>query len=877
MSLLLFVGGGALAGALVRWWYARLGWGWIAGYWLAAGAFFAAPLLTPALQVPTDVVYESLPWREMAAAPVVPANPLLGDVPLQMIPYRQLVRTRLLRGEAPLWAHEVGTGQPLLGNAQSAPFSPFGLLTLPLPPVRQLPVMAALRLFLSLLFTHCLLLELGAGAAGALFAALAFTFSVFSICWALHPHGMAAAWLPGLALGLVLLRRGGRGALAGLTACGTGLALSGHPETMAHGALAAVVVAGGLLVGSAVAPRARFLVRLAAAAALTAGLTAPVLLPVVEALPEAIRTRQVAVRPESVQPPPFSAAGLRVLIDPLAFGSPRDADYSGPWNYNELCTGYAGALTLALAVAAALALRGRALAIFAGGAAALAAAFAIPPFLALVRALPLLGNAANGRLRLMWVLAAAVTAGLGLERLSQGRAGRFAAAACAGAAALALALDRQPHAPWQRAWWLAAVAGTGLTAAAFLHAAGRRSAAPATAAATTAGAGQAAGARRATTPEAPEAPAATGTGLTATPFLRAAALRSAAAAPEKWLPWLAVACLALDLGLLEARFLPVLPTAFDLAPPPAVTELRRARREAAGQPFRVLGSAYDLTPNLASFYGLWDPRGYDPMQPARAAWVVNTMVRPHEMLRSGREYPAAYLSFLGVRYMLTPHAQRLGPPWREAWDGRGGKLWFNPEALPLFFMPASWRPARDPDEALRSAVFIGDFAATAVAELDVEGEQGAAGRGARQAGGGQRVPPGAARELPPVAGPVRLPRRQQGGARLRSAGSNGFALDVSTPSGGLVASSVSFARGWQLTLDGQPAPLLRVNGGFLGFLAPPGEHHARLDYRPAGWVWGLRICGATVAALLAFGALPAARRRSVRAAGSQRRPPRSAP
>jgi hypothetical protein len=869
MSLLLFVGGGALAGALVRWWYARLGWGWIGGYWLAAGAFFAAPLVTPALQVPTDVVYESLPWREMLAAPVVPANPLLGDVPLQMIPYRQLVRERLLRGEAPLWAHEVGTGQPLLGNAQSAPFSPLGLLTLPLPPVRQLPVMAALRLFLSLLFTHCLLLELGAGAAGALFAAFAFTFSVFSICWALHPHGMAAAWLPGLALGLVLLRRGGRGALAGLTACGTGLALSGHPETMAHGALAAALVAGGLLLGSGPAPRGRFLVRLAAAAALTAGLTAPVLLPVVAALPEAIRTRQVAVRPESVQPPPFSAASLRVLIDPLAFGSPRDADYSGPWNYNELCSGYAGALTLALAVAAALALGGRALAIFAGGAAALAAAFAIPPFLALVRALPLLGNAANGRLRLMWVLAAAVTAGLGLERLSQGRAGRFAVAACAGAAALALALDRQPQAPWQRAWWLAAVAGTGLTAAAFLRAAGRRSAAPATAAATTE-----APATAAATAAAPATAAATtAAASTASAAEGAAGARGAstlvagarpAAAPEKWLPWLAVACLALDLGLLEARFLPVLPAAFDLAPPPAVAELRRARREAAGQPFRVLGNAYDLTPNLASFYGLWDPRGYDPMQPARAAWVVNTMVRPHEMLRSGREYPAACLSFLGVRYMLTPHAQRLGPPWRVAWDGRGGKLWFNPEALPLFFMPASWRPARDPDEALRAAVSIGDFAATAVAELDVEGEQGAAGRGARQAGGGQRVPPGAARELPPVAGPVRLPRRQQRGARLRSAGSNGFALDVSTPSGGLVASSVSFARGWQLTLDGQPAPLLRVNGGFLGFLAPPGEHHARLDYRPAGWVWGLRICGATVAALLAFGALPAARRSSSR-------------
>src|SRR5580693_8366671 len=467
MDLLLFAGGGALAGVLVRWWVARPGWSWIAGYWLVAGVFYAAPLATRALQVPTDIVYRSLPWRETVSGRVEPANPLLGDVPLEMIPYRELVRERLRRFEAPLWTHELGTGQPLLGNAVCAPFSPLGLLALPLPPVRQLPLMSALSLLLSLLLTHCLLLELGAGAPGALFAALAFTFSVFSICWALHPHGMAAAWLPGLALGLVLLRRGGRGALEGLIACGTGLALSGHPETMAHGALAAGAVAAALALGPGAAPRSRFLGRLALAAAVTAGLTAPVLLPVLEALPEAIRTRQAAARPESVQPPPFEAANLRVLIDPLAFGSPRDGNYGGPWNYNELASGYAGLLALALATAAALALRGRPLALLAGGGAALAAAFAVPPFLALVRALPLLANAAHGRLRLIWVLAVAVAAGLGLERLAASRAGRVTAAACAGAAALALAAVPPPPAPWQRAWWAAALAGSALTAAGF--------------------------------------------------------------------------------------------------------------------------------------------------------------------------------------------------------------------------------------------------------------------------------------------------------------------------------------------------------------------------------------------------------------------------
>src|SRR5262249_28865554 len=150
------------------------------------------------LQVPTDLAYRLLPWKEMSERPVVPGNELLSDVLVQTLPVRTLVRERMLRGAAPLWAHEMATGQPLLGNAQSAAFSPLGLITLPLPAVDALPVMAALRLFLSLLLTDGLVTALGAGRAGAAFAAVAFTFSVFSICWAYHPHGMAMAWLPGI-------------------------------------------------------------------------------------------------------------------------------------------------------------------------------------------------------------------------------------------------------------------------------------------------------------------------------------------------------------------------------------------------------------------------------------------------------------------------------------------------------------------------------------------------------------------------------------------------------------------------------------------------------------------------------------------------------
>jgi len=805
MSFLVYLGGGALLGALMRWWRPCPGWRWIAAYWLAAGACFAAPLLTSRLQVPSDIAYQSRPWREMMPAPVVPANGLLSDIPFQIIPFRALVRDRLLRREAPLWASEMGTGEPLLGNAQSAPFSPLGLLALPLPAVHALPVMAALKLFVSLLLTDALLTALGAGRAGACFAAVAFAFSVYSICWALYPLGMAAAWLPGVVLGLVLLRRGERGGLAGLIACASGMALSGHPETLAHAALAAGVVAAALLLGrvrggttpdgtgdapgggaAPRSPRWRFAGGLAAAAAMSAGLAAPVLLPFVEALPDTVRAQLIARSSRGVQPPPFTPAILNLAIDPLANGSPLGGGWTGPSNFNELCSGYAGLLALALATAAALTFGGRVLAILGGGAAAFAAALAIPPFLDAVRALPLLDHAANGRLRLVWVLAVAVAAGLGLERLAAHPAGRWAAGAAAAAVAIGLACERPPGMSWERAWWLATAGGAALTAAAFWWTAAR------------------------------------------------------ARGETRWLPWLAVACLALDLGLLDGRLLPVLPAGFDLAPPPAVMAMTAEMRAGtgAGAPFRVVAEGDELHPNLAALYGLWDPRSDDPMQPARATLVVGRAF--HERYRIGqpmllqqRPYPVPFLAYLGVRYMLTRHRAALFPPWEEAWDGQGGKLWRNPEALPLFFMPAAWRPAQDPRDALRTTVANQDFAASAVAEL-----------GEVLAAGGSSGARGPAAAVPIGGGP------QAGRVRLRRLHANGFELDAGGATGGLVVSSVTFCRGWRLTLDGKPAPLLRVNAGFLGFFVPAGWHRAALEYRPAGWVWGLRLCALTLGAAL---------------------------
>jgi hypothetical protein len=792
MDLLLYLAGGVLLVALVRSWRREPSWRIAAGYLLAVALFFAVPLTTRAFQVPTDIAYHWRPWVEMIPRPELepPRNDLLSDIPLQMLPFRTLVRGRLLRGEIPLWAHETGTGQPLAGNAQSAPLAPLHLMALARPPLRALTVAVAWQVLLGLLLMHALLRALGAGAVGSVFGAAAFAFSLYAICWAYHPLGMTTMWVPGVLLGVVALARDEPRALPGLLVCAFGLAASGHPETVAFTALAAALLVALLAWRRRSAGLGPLVFRFGLATVLAASLCAPVLLPIVAALPESSRAASVESHPDGVEPPPFRAETLATVIDPLILGSPRDLNWRGPLdtNFNELTTGYAGIVPLALALAVALLLRGRLMAVLLGGAAALLAAMRVEPFFWMARLVPGLEHAAHARLRLFWVLAVAVAAGLGFERLLRHRRGPAVAAATLAAAAAALVLLPPPHEPWQRAWWVAAVVGAVGSAGALLV--GR--------------------------------------------------LRPA-------VPAILLIALATDLALLHGRYLPVVPSRYDLEPPPAALELM-ARTAAEGQPVRVLAEGADLKANLGALYGLWDPRGDDPMLPQAAALVVGRSF--HRLYRSGRviylspeHYPQPVLDALGVRYLLTRHRRTPPPPWESVWNGQGGRIWRNPRAFSLFFMPAAVRGA-DAAAALATTLSNPDFAAQAMVEEQPAVETMVKANATPAAPAGEPPAP-----LVPQRGRVE---------RVRQI-SNGFVIDVDSPSGGVVASSVSWSRGWRLTLDGSPVEWptpLRVNAGFVGFRVPPGRHRAVLLYCPGGWLWGARlgVAGVILAGLVAVGA-----------------------
>ncbi|MBV8200275.1 MAG: hypothetical protein JOZ15_06595, partial [Acidobacteria bacterium] len=173
LVLAVYLAGAGLLIASVRWWRRDPGWREGLLYAALTAAFFAPPLLTGAIQVPSDLAYEVRPWSETLAARPAVHNRRVEDTLLEQLPFHALVRRRLLAGEAPLWSHEMGTGQPLLGNAQSAPFAPLHLLAFPLPPLQALPVAAAWAMLLHLLLARALARALGAGRLGAALAAVA--------------------------------------------------------------------------------------------------------------------------------------------------------------------------------------------------------------------------------------------------------------------------------------------------------------------------------------------------------------------------------------------------------------------------------------------------------------------------------------------------------------------------------------------------------------------------------------------------------------------------------------------------------------------------------------------------------------------------------
>jgi hypothetical protein len=78
--------------------------------------------------------------------------------------------------------------------------------------------------------------------------------------------------------------------------------------------------------------------------------------------------------------------------------------------------------------------------------------------------------------------------------------------------------------------------------------------------------------------------------------------------------------------------------------------------------------------------------------------------------------------------------------------------------------------------------------------------------------------------------------RVNGSVRWLPGNNHSVRLDVDAPIRSLLVLTDTWYPGWTVTVDGEKAPLRRVNWHFKGVVLEPGERHVRFDYRPRGIV-----------------------------------------
>jgi len=752
-SLYCIVGALALA-KVTQWWCPTLGFRTATKYLALTLVLFSIPLLTPQYQLPLDYIYRFDPWRDaVEPPPETTQNPILSDVALQMIPFRTLVRKDLLAARSPLWSHEMGTGQPLLGNAQSAPFAPLHLLSLPLPPLRAMTVVAAWQVFVSLLLMHLLVAQLGACGRAAALAAIAFGLSVFQIGWLYHPLSMVSIWLPGTLLALDRLRLGKSRAAAGLVLMLAAALSSGHPGMVTISALVVGFWWMFLVIKSS--NRFGFILTTVVAALIALGLSAPSWLPLTETIPLSERAQLLSQSPDLIQPPDFEPSRFLTLVSPFAYGSPRDGNWSGPSNFLELSTGFCGLLTLCLAITGGILFRGAVLAWLTAGIVALLVAMGAPPFYHLVAELPGAAQLPLGRFRLIFVLAISIAAGLSADRLARDRRSRWVASLTLAIGLAALHFTIPPdESAWQLTWRVVAAMGlVSILGALWID------------------------------------------------RLRPRMVE------------IAYGFVLLELLTFGLRFHPLAPGAYDLRPPTVVTRLRDLT-QARDAPSRVSALDGRLLPYLGSTYGLWDPRGFDPMRPGLALQLLRARLdRPAlvGMFLQRGPVDQGFLDFLGIRFLLTGPEADLGENWRERYREKRVVVWENESALRMFFVPDRVVPCGSDRAAIAFAQSNEDFQAKSCAEGI------------------------------PTAEP------QEGSVRIAAVTPNGFRLAVDAPRPLIVASSVTWMPGWSLKVDDRVSEVLVVNAAFLGAEVEPGSHDLLFEYTPWQWRVGWLCCLASLA------------------------------
>lgn len=341
---------------------------------------------------------EVWPWKQPG---FVAGNAMLSDVPMQMVPWREVVTRAYRSGELPLLNRYAGAGSPLWENPQAAVLHPLTLLGIPFSGFAWPLFAGTAKLLIALTGMYLFLRSRSVSHEAGVFGAIAFAFSAFAIAFLLFPHTNVTAMLPWLLLTIDRAAASWRGAAAFSVVLFL-LFASGHPESVLHTAFFAVPYAIG---------RRRGAGRIIAGGVGGILLAAPLLIPFALLLPSMERTARVVREPALVDAPAATLRNVSAFVFPHASKDQSSVDSLD--NFNEVATQYAGLAAFLLMIVAIVRQPRRSLWWI--------VAFALFAFLAfrsrLFDGIPIIGETLHGRVRFLLAFITAVLAAYGFDSL----------------------------------------------------------------------------------------------------------------------------------------------------------------------------------------------------------------------------------------------------------------------------------------------------------------------------------------------------------------------------------------------------------------------------------------------------------------------------
>jgi membrane protein YfhO len=741
-------------------------------------------------------LYNLAPWKAFTPSNVDQFdNTILIDVPRAHYTWDLFDRQSILHGVLPVWNNEILAGFPYYANSQSGLTS---LLNIPLwllPFNFALGLVAWLKLLIASFGSYLLARRLRLGFWPGMLAGVAYSLCAFNVVWLAHQTLVASAvWVPWLVLLIESLLHRVRRRDVVLLALVSALVLDGgHPGTEVQVMGAGAVYA---LVRSLtlISPSGRDRLRRLIVIALSTVLGALLMsFLLIPVLKSSSGTIGVAYREGGGFIMPWSA--LRTALFPDWWGRPSEMNYGGPVNYVER-TLYVGTITLLLA-GFALTMRDgwrRKAPFLVIAVLGIAVPFDVPVIHSLFVALPLFSSVQDARMIFWLQFAVAMLSAFGLQML----------------------IESSPRLH-RRAW---AVLGTGLLASVL--------------------------ALLLLDPSLHEIRTTLNHFRTGTEYHLEGIL---ALTSVGW--WTIFTCGALLLVLIGRRRLPrgalaaglVLLAALDMlhfahgfqpqGPPsqviPPTPPVARFLEPRATQG-RTMGINDALTNDYTMNYGLSDVRGYDPPQPTDRyfhLWqLANPLQGPSEDLQVTQLNATGLrvMSLLGARFLVADPAEaRLSLPGLSTiYTGMDAVVYENSRAVPAAFAPASVVKVPTEEAML---VRIASSGYDPRREALVEGPAG----GLRAARGG-----------------ISVQRDKNADVRMT----------VRLTRGGLIVLNDDWAPGWSVSVDGHPAPVVRVNDVMRGVDVPTGDHLVAWHYTVPGLREGAILAGLALVLLLLIGAWP---------------------